>query len=202
MSYRIGIDVGGTFTDFLLIGPDDLRLVHKTSSTPDDPSVGFAAGLAEIATLLGVELRSLLRETEVMVHGTTVTTNAVLTRRGATTGLLATRGFRDALALRNGLRESPYDNRLQPPEPLVPRYLRAGIEERTDYAGDEVVALAEDDVRAACELFRTEGVEEGSIVAATEKQGFVDTHAPAAQRENDPFVGWGRTRGDQRRPDR
>ncbi len=163
MSYRIGIDVGGTFTDFLLIGPDDLRLVHKTSSTPDDPSVGFVTGLGEIAGLLELDLPALLARTEVMVHGTTVTTNAVLTRRGAATGLLATKGFRDALALRNGLRESPYDNRLQPPEPLVPRYLRAGVEERTDYAGDEVVPIAEDDVRAACELFRAEGVEAVAI---------------------------------------
>ena len=163
MSYRIGIDVGGTFTDFLLIGPDDLRLVHKTSSTPDDPSVGFVTGLGEIAALLELDLPALLARTEVMVHGTTVTTNAVLTRRGAATGLLATKGFRDALALRNGLRESPYDNRLQPPEPLVPRYLRAGVEERTDYAGDEVVPLAEGDVRAACELFRAEGVEAVAI---------------------------------------
>ena len=102
VSYRIGIDVGGTFTDFLLIGPDDLRLVHKTSSTPDDPSVGFVTGLGEIAALLELDLPALLARTEVMVHGTTVTTNAVLTRRGAATGLLATKGFRDALALRNG----------------------------------------------------------------------------------------------------
>jgi N-methylhydantoinase A len=159
VSYRIGIDVGGTFTDFLLIGPDDLRLVHKTSSTPGDPSVGFVAGLDQIATLLDTDLRSLLRETEVMVHGTTVTTNAVLTRRGAATGLLATKGFRDALALRNGLREAPYDNRMQPPTPLVPRYRRVGVSERTDYAGKEVTPLSESDVRAACELFRADGVE-------------------------------------------
>jgi len=163
VSYRVGIDVGGTFTDFLLIGPDDLRLVHKTSSTPDDPSVGFVAGLEGLAAELGVDVRALLRETEVMVHGTTVTTNAVLTRRGAKTGLLATKGFRDALALRNGLREAPYDNRLQPPAPLVPRYLRAGVGERTDYAGEEVAPLAEDDVRAARELFRAEGVDAVAI---------------------------------------
>ena len=163
MSYRIGIDVGGTFTDFLLIGPDDLRLVHKTSSTPDDPSVGFITGLGEIAGLLELDLPALLARTEVMVHGTTVTTNAVLTRRGAATGLLRRRGSATTLALRNGLRESPYDNRLQPPDPLVPRYLRAGVEERTDFAGDEVVPIAEVDVRAACELFRGEGVEAVAI---------------------------------------
>jgi N-methylhydantoinase A len=159
MSYRIGIDVGGTFTDFLVLGSGGQRIVHKTSSTPSDPSVGVGNGLAEIAELLGSGLAAFLAETEVIVHGTTVTTNAVLTRRGARTGLLATRGFRDALALRNGLREEPYDNRLQPPVPLVPRSLRLGIEGRVDWSGSEVAPLSLDDVREACDVFRREAVE-------------------------------------------
>jgi N-methylhydantoinase A len=159
MSYRIGIDVGGTFTDFLVLGSDGQRIVHKTSSTPSDPSVGVGNGLAEIAELLGSDLAGFLAGTEAIVHGTTVTTNAVLTRRGARTGLLATKGFRDALALRNGLREEPYDNRLQPPVPLVPRSLRIGIEGRIDWSGREVAALSLDDVRQACDVFRREGVE-------------------------------------------
>jgi N-methylhydantoinase A len=163
VSWRVGIDVGGTFTDFLVLGSDARRLVHKTSSTPGDPSIGVANGLSEIAGLLGCELAAFLTETEAIVHGTTVTTNAVLTRRGARTGLLATKGFRDALALRNGLREEPYDNRLQPPVPLVPRSLRIGIEGRMDWSGSEVTPLREDDVRAACERFRREGVEAVAI---------------------------------------
>ena len=163
MSFRIGIDVGGTFTDFLLLGDDDLRLVHKTSSTPADPSLGLVTGLEELAGRLGRSLAELLAEVELIVHGTTVTTNALLTRRGATTGLLTTHGFRDTLALRNGLREAPYDNRLQPPEPLVPRYHRLPVHERTDYKGDEVTPLAEADVRAACETLRSDGVEAVAI---------------------------------------
>ena len=163
MSYRVGIDVGGTFTDFLVIGSGGRRIVHKTSSTPDDPSVGLATGLAEIAAELGTDVASFVAEIEAIVHGTTVTTNAVLTRRGARTGLLATKGFRDALALRLGLREEPYDNRLQPPVPLVPRYLRLGIEGRIEWAGEEVTPLSLDDVRAACEVFRGEGVEAVAI---------------------------------------
>jgi N-methylhydantoinase A len=159
MSYRIGIDVGGTFTDFLVLGSNGQRIVHKTSSTPSDPSVGVGNGLAEIAELLGSELAAFLAGTEAIVHGTTVTTNAVLTRRGARTGLLATKGFRDALALRNGLREEPYDNRLQPPVPLVPRSLRLGIEGRVDWSGSEVVALSLDEVREACDVFSREAVE-------------------------------------------
>jgi N-methylhydantoinase A len=163
MTYRVGIDVGGTFTDFLVLGDDDMRIVHKTSSTPDDPSVGLVTGLEEIAAGLGLSAGAFLAQTEVIVHGTTVTTNAVLTRRGASTGLLSTQGFRDTLALRNGLREAPYDNRLQPPVPLVPRHRRIGTGGRLDYKGDEVVPLEEDAVRAACQSFRTAGVEAVAI---------------------------------------
>ena len=126
VSYRIGIDVGGTFTDFLLVG-DGARLVHKTSSTPDDPSRGFVTGLAELAARLDLTLEALVARLDLIVHGTTVTTNAVLTHSGARTGLLVTEGFRDTLALRDGTRENPYDNRLAPPKPLVPRYLRLPV---------------------------------------------------------------------------
>ena len=83
MSYRVGIDVGGTFTDFLLVG-DGARLVHKTSSTPDDPSRGVVTGLEELAARLELTLEGLVARLEMIVHGTTVTTNAVLTHeRGA-----------------------------------------------------------------------------------------------------------------------
>ena len=159
MSYRIGIDVGGTFTDFFVLGPDDERTVHKTSSTPEDPSLAVIAGLEQIASRLELGADDFVRQVDVIVHGTTVTTNAVLTHRGARTGLLMTKGFRDVLALRDGTREAPYDNRLQPPRPLVPRYLRRGVDERTDYKGDEVRPLDESDVRAAADAFAREGVE-------------------------------------------
>jgi N-methylhydantoinase A len=163
MTYRVGIDVGGTFTDFLVIGGDGTRLVHKTSSTPADPSLGLVTGLEEIATQTDRQLAEFLAEVELIVHGTTVTTNALLTRRGAPTGLLCTEGFRDALALRQGTREAPYDNRLQPPEPLVPRYLRLGVAERTDYKGDEVAPLDEESVREACSRMIAEDVEAVAI---------------------------------------
>ena len=159
MSYRVGIDVGGTFTDFLLLGEDDVRVAHKTSSTPGDPSQGVVTGLRDIAAGLGLELVELLRRVDVIVHGTTVTTNAVLTGGGARTGLLTTHGFRDVLALRDGTREEPYNNLLQPPRPLVPRYLRVGVRGRIDYRGEEVEPLDETGVRAAAEIFRAEGLE-------------------------------------------
>ena len=162
MSYRVGIDVGGTFTDFLVAG-EDTRLVHKTSSTPDDPSRGVVTGLAELAAQLGLTLAAFVARLELVVHGTTVTTNAVLTRTGARTGLLATAGFRDTLALRDGTREEPYDNRLAPPEPLVPRYLRLPVGGRIDYKGDELEPLEPGDVRAAVDTFAGEGVEAVAI---------------------------------------
>ena len=162
MSYRIGVDVGGTFTDFLLIG-DDLRLVHKTSSTPEDPSRAVARGLADIAARLDLTLKGLVARLELIVHGTTVTTNAVLTHTGARTGLLVTEGFRDVLALRDGTREEPYDNRLAPPKPLVPRHLRLPVRGRIDYQGDELVPLEAGDVRAAGKTFTAEGVEAVAI---------------------------------------
>jgi N-methylhydantoinase A len=164
MSKVIGIDVGGTFTDFLVVADGDgARFVHKTSSTPDDPSRAVVDGLGEIAEQLGVNRHDFLTDVDVIVHGTTVTTNAVLTHRGARTGLLTTHGFRDVLAFRDGTRESPYDNRMQPPEPLVPRYLRLPATERVDYKGDVVKPLEEADVRAAAETFAQEGVEAVAI---------------------------------------
>jgi N-methylhydantoinase A len=164
VSYRIGIDVGGTFTDFLVVADGDgARFVHKTSSTPDDPSRAVVEGLGEIAEQLGVGRDDFLADVDVIVHGTTVTTNAVLTHRGARTGLLTTRGFRDVLALRDGTREEPYNNRLQPPVPLVPRYLRLPAAERVDYKGDVVEPLADADVRAAAQTFAEEGVEAVAI---------------------------------------
>lgn len=158
MSYRIGIDVGGTFTDFVAASGKAL-IRHKVSSTPDDPAQAVLHGLAGIGEREGMSLSGFLGLTDVIVHGTTVATNALLTRSGAKTGLLTTRGFRDVLPMRDGTREAPYDNRLQPPEPLVPRFLTCGIAGRIDVLGEEVESLSEGDVRAAARLFRHEGVE-------------------------------------------
>ncbi|MDA8335857.1 MAG: hydantoinase/oxoprolinase family protein [Peptococcaceae bacterium] len=159
MSYRIGIDVGGTFTDFLLTGPDLAAGVYKVLTTPGDPSAGFMAGLAEMALDLDLELSLFLAQVELIVHGTTVTTNAVLTGNGAKTALLTTRGLRDALEMRRGIREEQYNNRYTNVEPLVERRLRRPVTERTDYRGTVLQPLAEEDVVEAVDLFRAEGVQ-------------------------------------------
>ena len=162
MSYRLGIDVGGTFTDFLLLG-DDTQLVHKTSSTPDDPSRGFVHGLEEIAGRLGVDFGDFMASIELIVHGTTVSTNAVLTDSGALTGALMTEGFRDTLRLRDGLRATPYDNHLTPPRPLAARERTYGIRERIGPEGQVHIELDEQSVRDAAGALRADGVEAVAI---------------------------------------
>jgi N-methylhydantoinase A len=159
MTYKIGIDVGGTFTDFLLTSDDGQSEVYKVLSTPDDPSIGLLNGLSEMAEAKGISLNNFITRVTTIVHGTTVTTNAVLTRRGAKTGLLTTKGVRDALEMRRGIRERQYDNRYTNVEPLVPRYLRCPVEERLDYKGDAVLELKEADILQAVQLFKKEEVE-------------------------------------------
>jgi len=157
--YKIGIDVGGTFTDFLLTSQDGASEIYKVLSTPEDPSLGLMNGLSEMAEAHNVPLREFIKKVTTIVHGTTVTTNAVLTREGAKTGLLTTKGVRDALEMRRGIREKQYDNRYTNVQPLVPRYLRYPVEERLDYKGDIITELKNRDVLNALDLFKKEGVE-------------------------------------------
>jgi N-methylhydantoinase A len=161
--YKIGIDVGGTFTDFLLTSQEGESEIYKVLSTPEDPSQGLLNGLAEMAETHNNSLTEFVKKVATIVHGTTVTTNAVLTRKGAKTGLLTTHGLRDALEMRRGIREKQYDNRYTNVEPLVPRYLRYPVEERLDYRGDVLTGLNDRDVRDAVALFKKEGVEAVAI---------------------------------------
>ncbi len=130
MRYKIGIDVGGTFTDFLLAFEDGSSRIYKVLSTPDDPSIATMEGLREMAKELDLFLEDFLNVVEIIVHGTTVTTNAVLTDTGAKTALLTTKGMRDTLEMRRGIREEQYNNRYMNVPPLVERYLRFPVEER------------------------------------------------------------------------
>lgn len=159
MALRIGIDVGGTFTDFLLIEPSGKKRIYKVLSTPDDPSVAVIDGLTQLAVERNCSLGDFLAQVDFIVHGTTVTTNAVLTGKFARTALLTTRGFRDALEMRRGVREKLYDNKYKAPAPLVPRTRRLPITERTNAEGEVVVALHEADVMAAAEQLRKHQVE-------------------------------------------
>ena len=157
--HKIGIDVGGTFTDFLLLANDGATGIYKVLSTPDDPSIAVLEGLERMAEAHSVDLNAFLGSVSIIVHGTTVTTNAVLTGRTAKTGLLTTRGFRDALQMRRGIREETYDNKAKPPIPLVPRWLRRPVTERVTAAGDIHAEIELADVDDAIARFRREGVE-------------------------------------------
>lgn len=157
--YKIGIDVGGTFTDFLLAQEDGTSQIYKVLSTPDDPSIATMQGVAEMARDRKVSTKDFLKDVTVIVHGTTVTTNAVLTYTGAKTGLLTTKGVRDALEMRRGIREEQYNNRYRNVEPLVDRYLRFPIEERLDYKGDVITPIKIKDVEAGAQLFLKEDIQ-------------------------------------------
>ena len=128
--YRVGIDVGGTFTDLVAVNERGEVVAAKVGSTPSDPSLGVMDGLARLALALDLDIAGLLRNTERIVHGTTVATNALLERKGAKVGLLTTEGHRDVLEMREGLKADRYNLRMPPPEPLVPRARRIGVCER------------------------------------------------------------------------
>ena len=161
--YRIGIDVGGTFTDLVAVDEQGLVTIAKAASTPADPSIGVMAGLERLAAALGEGLAPMLGATERIVHGTTVATNALLERKGARVGLLTTAGHRDVLEMREGLKDDRYDLRQPPPEPLVPRQLRLDVRERIRADGRIETPLDPASLTAAIEMLARQGVEAVAI---------------------------------------
>lgn len=159
MTYRIGIDVGGTFTDLVAVDARGRVTCAKTPSTPADPARGVLDGLERLARELGLDRPTLLSRTERIVHGTTVATNALLERRGARVGLLTTEGHRDVLEMREGLKDDRYNLRVPPPEPLVPRARRLGVRERLRADGRVVVPLDRRSVERAVAALARAGVE-------------------------------------------
>ncbi len=154
--YRIGFDIGGTFTDFILLDAEraDIRL-HKCLTTPEDPSVGALEGLTELVA--GASLA--LSDISEIVHGTTLVTNALIERRGAKLGLITTAGFRDILEMGTEQRYDIYDLFLQYPTPLVPRRHRMEVAERMDRDGNTVTPLDLTGVRDAARSLVAEGAE-------------------------------------------
>ena len=153
----IGIDVGGTFTDLVAIDAAGRTVFAKAPSTPQDQSIGVMAGLEELARRLGLPLQDMLAQTERLVHGTTVATNALLERKGAKVALLTTEGHRDILEMREGLKPNRYDLRTPPPEPLVPRELRFGVRERMRPNGEVLIPLDPEQLGAAISAIKQSG---------------------------------------------
>ena len=158
MGLRIGVDVGGTFTDFLVTDDDGNAEIYKTSTTPGDPTIGFFRGLEKAAAHHKLSLDGFLSQVQTIVHGTTITTNATLTGEGAITGFITTKGFRDVLNMRRGLKERQFE-KYAPPPALVPRRRIQVVDERIGVSGAVVTPLNEDDVRAAAAYFREQNVE-------------------------------------------
>ena len=157
--YRIGVDIGGTFTDLVAVDEAGRVAFAKTLTTAADASSGLIDGLALLAAEIGIEREELLAGTPFIIHGTTVATNALLERKGALVGLLITRGFRDVVTMREGLKPERYNLRLPPKMPIVPRRLCLPVVERTRWDGSAELALDERSVRDAIGVFRAEGVE-------------------------------------------
>jgi len=157
--YVIGIDVGGTFTDFVVARKGQPPRYFKTASTPNDPSEGLMTGLNEAASAHDLSLSDFLASADMIIHGSTVATNTLVERKGAKVGLITTDGFRDLLGMREGLKEDRYNLRMTPVVPLVPRYLRAEVPERVKADGKVKVALDEDALNKALDGLKDEGVE-------------------------------------------
>ncbi len=131
MTYAIGIDVGGTFTDVVVRGTDGELTVAKAPSTPGNQSDGVMDAIGRAAVALGMSATDLLARAARIVHGTTVATNALLEGKAALVGMLTTAGHRDVIEMREGLKPDRYNLRMTPPPPLVARRLRLGVSERT-----------------------------------------------------------------------
>src|SRR6478609_7491425 len=161
--WRIGVDVGGTFTDMVLRDSAGAVRIFKAPSVPADPSEGVLGVLRLAAQQLDIPLTALLRDCALFVHGSTVATNTILEKKGAKVGMLTTEGFRDSLEIRRGMRENQWDHRAPFPEVLAPRYLRLPVRGRIAADGSELAPLQPADVEAAAKVFEAEGVESVAV---------------------------------------
>lgn len=165
-NYRLGIDAGGTFTDFVIADrATGQTKLFKALSTPSDPTKAIENGLRIIADDLGISASEVVSNCDLCINGTTVGLNALITHRGGKTGLICTAGHEDSIEIRNGHKEDGfrYDPEYPAATMLVPRYLRKGVRERVLSDGSIRTAMVEQDVRDACALFLKEGVETVAI---------------------------------------
>jgi len=165
--YLVGVDIGGTFTDCVVLDRKGRITATKAPSTPGNFAEGMVAALAVAAGRLGLGFEEFCAEIDVLTHGTTVGTNALIQRKGAKTGLITTKGHEDAIHIMRGsrgvtsrdLRKVVHFPESQKPVPIVPKRLIAGVSERVDCFGEVVVPLNEDQAEAAIRALVAEGVE-------------------------------------------
>ncbi len=158
---RVSIDVGGTFTDCLVLDEQGRLREFKSPTTPADPVIGVLDSLGKASSAFSQPLNSFLEQVEILIHGTTLAINTLLTGRGAKTGMITTKNFRDVIEMRRGLRDqdvSMFDVFVPPYEPLVQRRWRIGVPERVRYTGEVLTALDEEAVREAANKLKAEGI--------------------------------------------
>ncbi len=175
--YRLGIDIGGTFTDLALLDPRGRVRFGKLLTTPDDPLRGLLDGMRAVLAEAGVPPPALAH----VLHGTTLITNAVIERKGARTALLTTRGFEDVLEIGREQRYDLYDLEMRMPEPVVRRRLRLGVGERTDHRGTVREPVDEASLEAAVAALRAAGVEAVAICFLHAHQNPANERAAAAR---------------------
>jgi N-methylhydantoinase A len=164
VGYRVGIDVGGTFTDLVMVRPDGAVVVDKTPTTLANQADGVLNGIAQLASREGLSPAEFLGMTDAIVHGTTTADNTMIEMSGAVTALITSAGHRDEIELRRGFKEDIWDPALPPPPPICRRRQRVGVPERLDFEGNVLVPLDEAAVRQACERFKRLDVESVAIV--------------------------------------
>ena len=157
MGIRIGVDIGGTFTDFILIDELGTLRVFKTPSITRAPEQGVFNGIEDLAKEQGVTVKEFVKNIDLFIHGTTIATNTVIQRRGPKMGVIHTEGFRDILYLRDGFKPDRYNLHVPPPDPFIPRYLRLGVGERILESGEVRTPLNEASVREALQVFKRRG---------------------------------------------
>ncbi|HQP09060.1 MAG TPA: hydantoinase/oxoprolinase family protein [Anaerolineaceae bacterium] len=158
VTYRVGIDIGGTFTDLVVVTSTGEMYIFKSPSTPADSSIGLFDCLKKAARFFELEFPDFMAKVDLLVHGTTVATNTMLQYNGAKTGLITTKGFRDALEMRRAHKENIWDLSLASPPPIIPRHLRLGVTERIDYSGNVITPLDETETRKVVNQLKAENV--------------------------------------------
>src|SRR5947207_129253 len=164
MGYRVGVDVGGTFTDLICVTPDGDVVLDKTPTTPDDQSVGVMNGLQELADRFDRPLSELCAEIDILVHGTTTADNTMIETNGAPTGLLVTEGHRDEIEMRRVHKEQIWDPTYPAPAPIARRRARIPVSERMNFRGEVLTPLDEDAVRRGVRRLKQLGVESVAVM--------------------------------------
>jgi N-methylhydantoinase A len=177
--WRIGVDVGGTFTDMVVADNHGRIDVFKVPSTPEHLEKAVLAAVDKAAAHFGISTKEFLRGVSHFIHGTTVATNTALEGKGARVGLIVTEGFRDSLEIRRGIREDAWDHHAPYAPVLVPRHRRLAVRGRRDAAGTELTPLSHDDIVQAAEILRGEQVE--AIAICLMNSFLADGHERAAE---------------------